>query len=214
MSIQPETHQVAPTNIIDSPVREEVSGNFVIHSDGTVTDTRTGLMWMRCALGKTWNGATCTGNGKENFTWDQAMTLRHDFAGHDDWRLPSIDELKSIVDKTRTPPAIDTIAFPNASDSIFWSSSRNATHPNYAVVAWSMGFGYGCPYVNSRKDFFRVRLVRGRPVLGILSDDAVSKVTSFPAEEAPVAIQVEPHKGESTNIITPFSFLGSMGVYH
>ncbi|KOR27965.1 hypothetical protein TI04_12110, partial [Achromatium sp. WMS2] len=36
-------------------------GHYLIHPDGTVTDTRNGLMWKRCAEGQTWDGKTCVG---------------------------------------------------------------------------------------------------------------------------------------------------------
>lgn len=38
---------------------------YVLHVDGTVTDTRTGLMWMRCCVGQTWDGATCRGEARK-----------------------------------------------------------------------------------------------------------------------------------------------------
>ncbi len=64
---------------------------FTDNGDGTVTDSKTGLTWMRCAMGQTWSGTTCTGwDGM--YTWDQARTLNTTFAGHSDWRLPTIRE--------------------------------------------------------------------------------------------------------------------------
>ena len=36
---------------------------YAINNDGTVTDPTTGLTWMRCAMGQSWNGTTCTGTG-------------------------------------------------------------------------------------------------------------------------------------------------------
>lgn len=98
----------------DAPTKREIFEHFVDNGDGTVTDTRTGLMWMRCALGQTWDGTTCVGEAK-GYTWEEAMALHHGFAGHDDWRLPSIhelrnifgDELKKVFGKTRGNPVID-----------------------------------------------------------------------------------------------------------
>jgi hypothetical protein len=61
-------------------------GRFTDNGDGTVTDACTGLMWQKTpdpAL-MTWQGALqlCAG-----------LVL----AGHDDWRLPNLHELQSIV---------------------------------------------------------------------------------------------------------------------
>jgi len=59
------------------------------NQDGTVTDLHTGLQWKRCSEGQTWNGSTCSDKAKE-YTWNEAMSLRSKFAGHSDWRLPTI----------------------------------------------------------------------------------------------------------------------------
>jgi len=189
--IPPPPYRDAPNNVIASPIREEASSNFVVHSDGTVTDTRTGLMWMRCAIGQTWDGTTCTGN-PHDFTWDQAMALRHEFAGQGDWRLPDIDELKSIIDKNQMPPAIDTIAFPNASDSCFWSSSRSG-NPNAPsryfwsdspdAKAWYVFFNLGIAGSHSRGKGHGVRLVRGGQFLDTLNDGIISKSSSSHIQE-------------------------------
>lgn len=54
-----------------------------------VRDTKTGLMWIRCSLGQTWDGATCQGDAKY-YKWKEAMKFPTDFSyeGYNDWRLP------------------------------------------------------------------------------------------------------------------------------
>lgn len=131
---------------------------FVDNGNGTVTDTQTGLMWKQCAEGQ--NGADCQGCGGE-FNWDVAMqipktlNLRGGFAGYRDWRLPTKDELTSLVMHGRTSPAICTEAFPNAPSHWFWSSS-----PSVVNLTWYVHFGDG--EVNSYYRYFAgaVRLVR------------------------------------------------------
>lgn len=68
-------------------------------SDGlTIRDKKTGLEWMRCTLGQKWNGSQCTGKPDE-YTLDEAYELvkRYKYAGYSDWRLPNINELKTLV---------------------------------------------------------------------------------------------------------------------
>src|ERR1035437_746674 len=102
------------------------------NGDGTVTDPTTGLIWMRCAMGQTWDGSTCTGTAS-TYTWDQANALTGTvtFAGQSDWRLPNIRELQTIVDRTESDPAIDRVAFPNTPMFLyFWSGSPYAGDSN------------------------------------------------------------------------------------
>ena len=100
---------------------------FTINNDGTVTDPTTGLTWMRCAMGQTWNGTTCTGTAS-TYTYDQANALTGTvtFAGQSDWRLPNIRELQTIMNLSAYGPSIDSTAFPNfpnAPSNYFWSGS-------------------------------------------------------------------------------------------
>src|SRR5690606_14572885 len=73
--------------------------DFTLHNDGTATHNSTGLMWMRCSLGQTWDGSTCTG-AASSFAWQNALVAAqsHSFAGHSDWRLPNKNELASLVE--------------------------------------------------------------------------------------------------------------------
>ena len=69
-----------------------VSPAYTNHGDGTVTDLRTGLMWQRDPGAKMTHAQAAAG----------AKTFR--LAGHDDWRLPTIKELYSLMDFRGTDP--------------------------------------------------------------------------------------------------------------
>ena len=62
---------------------------------------------------------------------------------HDDWRLPNINELRSIVDRTRKHPAIAP-EFTHVGLSFlsreYWSSTGLTSDENYV---WSIGFIHG-----------------------------------------------------------------------
>jgi len=90
------------------------TSDFTDNGNGTVTHTKTGLMWKRCAEGQTWDGSTCTGNGT-GMNWSDALTTAEGatFAGHSDWRLPNVKELYSIVETCGGGPAINQTVFPN-----------------------------------------------------------------------------------------------------
>ena len=135
-----------------------VAQTYTVNGDGTVTDTHTGLMWKQCAEGQ--SGPDCKGSAGE-FNWDVAMQIpktlnqRGGFAGCHDWRLPTKDELASLVMHGRSNPVICTEAFPNAPSNVFWSSS-----PGGDSSAWRVYFGNGHVYGSSRSVAWAVRLVR------------------------------------------------------
>jgi hypothetical protein len=108
--------------------------DFLDNKDGTITDVNTGLMWQK---------ATVTA-----WTWFSALDYCEQLtlAGYTDWRLPNINELHSLIDYTRSNPAIDVNAFPDThtDDSVtvtntyYWSST---TVVNENGSAWGVTFG-------------------------------------------------------------------------
>jgi Protein of unknown function (DUF1566) len=138
------------------------TSDFINNGNGTVTHKTTGLTWMRCALGQTWTGTSCSGTAA-TYTYDEAIALKRSFAGHSDWRLPNIAELQTIGERESTCPAINTVMFPNTpTDSCswqsgFWSASNYVSHTAYA---WTVSSSSGSGYVDVKQGKYYVRLVR------------------------------------------------------
>jgi len=63
------------------------SDRFVDHDDGTVTDTKTGLMWAAKDNGNLIN-------------WQAARSYCQNYngGGHTDWRIPTLTEISSLYD--------------------------------------------------------------------------------------------------------------------
>ena len=118
---------------------------YIDHGDGTVTDTRTGLMWKQCTEGL--SGAGCETGSAQTFMWGQALTEAKSstFANYSDWRLPNIKELASLIEDCRGGPAINTNKFPNTPSSRHWSgsptthSSSLAHNVDFLPGRWSFG---------------------------------------------------------------------------
>jgi len=94
---------------------------------GTVLDKRTGLVWQRDS--PTSGGSSGQTNGYFNWADAKQYCLDLVLAGQDDWRLPSLQELRSLVHRKRVSPAISTFAFPNTpkTDYVFsWSATPYA----------------------------------------------------------------------------------------
>lgn len=71
---------------------------FLDNGDDTITDTQTGLMWMKK-------------DSRQHFghwlTWREAFTYvkklnEEGFAGHYDWQMPTLDDLKTLFEANKT----------------------------------------------------------------------------------------------------------------
>jgi hypothetical protein len=132
---------------------------FTVSADGQeVTDTKTGLIWRRCAEGMTASGGTCTGTAS-TFSHEAALIRARSqtIATSVAWRLPNVKELSSIADKIRSNPEIYTTAFPATPANAFWSSSPYVSN---AILAWVIDFSDGSVSDGYRYSIGYVRLVR------------------------------------------------------
>jgi hypothetical protein len=102
-------------------------GRYVVRPE-TVYDTKTKLTWQRQP-------------GPTSYSFADATT----YCGQLDldavkWRLPSVKELETLIDESRTNPSIDLVAFPNTPGRFFWTASL-VTH--FPSNAWTVDFNRG-----------------------------------------------------------------------
>ena len=129
-------------------------GRFVDNGDGMVTDNCTGLMWEQATADTDGDGDV---DKDDMVTWAEALRYCEDldFAGHDDWRLPNVRELQSIVDYARHGPAVDPVF--SVESKWYWSSSSYNLAPGHA---WNVGFDYGGVSRDRKGYDYYVRAVR------------------------------------------------------
>ncbi len=130
----------------------------ILADEAFVLDKKTGLIWQRCALGQYWVNGRCKGGAKEyTFTEAGKVAKSANDAGFNDWRVPTITELASIVDLACYNPAINIAIFPDTNSTWYWSSSPYVDNPSNA---WVINFKYGNDSHDERKNGYPVRLVR------------------------------------------------------
>lgn len=145
----------------DTPDSRFSPSNF-----GYAVDNQTGLVWMRCALGQTFNNANGSCDGDATlYSWQQALaaakTLNDNggFSSQRDWRVPNVKELMSIVEFGCNDPAVNANVFPNTLSEKYWSSTTYTLLPNNA---WAPNFVSGSQFTADKQtNQFPVRLVRG-----------------------------------------------------
>lgn len=168
---------------------KKVACRWLEHGDGTVTDLNTGLQWEL----KTNDGSIHDKDARFLWSYDDSRKPNGSafvdflgrlnggvsggfvttgcFANHCDWRLPTIGELRSILDLsapgcgsgapcTTIPGETVSLPFPTGPDgSSYWSSS---TYSGTTAPAWGVQFSDGLVYAWVKMTMFNyVRAVRG-----------------------------------------------------
>jgi hypothetical protein len=117
-------------NAATAAVQSVVVARFVDNGDGTITDTVSNLIWSKATLSD-----ECVTHAEA-----ESICVQLDLAGHTDWRLPTVEELFALADRSRKQPAIDTDAFPDTKSDWYWTSTISAWSSD---VAWVVLFADG-----------------------------------------------------------------------
>ena len=118
-------------------------------------------MWARISIGQEWKDGKYWGESKA-LSWEQAEKSCQDFrlAGYNDWRLPSISELKTLMSKDKEGYACPQgILFQPAANEWggYWSGSLGEHSDHYA---WAVNFNYSDLIGSIKSNERYVRAVR------------------------------------------------------
>lgn len=142
-----------------------------VFSDLTATDKKTGLMWTRDAnIAKKGKGMTYGTDGsmiwKEAFKFIEKLN-KQKYAGHNDWRLPKKEELRTIVDYAKKKQryeielseVLKKFGFKNVNSTFYWSSTVYAG-TDYTDAAWGAFVDVGVMGYYDKTFFYYVWPVR------------------------------------------------------
>lgn len=134
--------------------------SFAIMPNGEMLHIASNLIFMRCSIGQTWDGASCL-NEPTQHTWQQALALSLETSFNDsyNWRLPNVKELSVITERACVRPAINDAMFPNTSPDDYWTSTPSMLHES---SAWAVSFANASNAIKQKDRSLFVRLVRTR----------------------------------------------------
>ncbi|MGB4499141.1 MAG: DUF1566 domain-containing protein [Methylococcaceae bacterium] len=148
----------ARDNFLAKNCQTTPDSRFINNQNGTVSDTKTGLMWKMCSEGQT--SSDCSMGSAKYYNWQNALQQAKSvnniggFAGYKDWRVANKQEWGWILELGQCFEAI----FPNIPPGVFWSSSSAADDSN---KAWVVQFGLVKSAYAGKYNSGLVRLVRG-----------------------------------------------------
>lgn len=133
------------------------NARFDRYDSGIVVDNKTGLIWQDSYSGK----EIKQGRWKDSLLYCENLTL----GNKNDWRLPNIIELNSIVDYNKSKPAISSvfksIIFFN--DEYNYISSTLEASEKHEEFPLTVSFRDGSNSGEGYHDYF-IRCVRGLPI--------------------------------------------------
>lgn len=128
--------------------QDRPTNSLIANAEGTVSDSYTGLVWTRCAVGQTYTGGRCTGS-PTGFGWQGALQYA-DTQRTLGWRLPNLKELESLTDRHCFGPAINGEFFPDHPESPLWTSTPT----------WTVNFNDGVAAIVDASSTHAIRLVK------------------------------------------------------
>lgn len=146
--------------------KKNASCRFVDNGDGTVSDLDTLLMWEKKTVANVdatvaWTTAASEAVSAATGTSANGEEISGSLGGHQDWRLPSIAELETIVDFN--PPGCGTggtciaAAFGPTHVGDYWAITSDQSDP---AKAWVIGFDDGTLAVIAKSGPAATRVVR------------------------------------------------------
>jgi hypothetical protein len=155
----------------DGEVQAGAALAYADNGDGTITDLATGLMWEKKGDDGGIHDRDQRWNWQGGFDQFVAQLNADGFAGYDDWRVPNVKELQSIVNYGVASPSVDPAFHHDCAPGcavtacsctlleFYWTST---SHVLGAGLARLVNFEVGSVVIGAKvQGLFPVRAVRG-----------------------------------------------------
>ena len=155
---------ILPDSATEWACVEDVENGLIweVKSDTGVQDTNNSYSWFEPNMTEApqgiADGGRCSGEADCDTHAYVALLNERNYCGYSNWRLPTRDEMLSIVSyDSNAPVKINTEYFPDALPSWYWTASSNENHPDHA---WYVLFRNGIALNDLKERPKHIRLVR------------------------------------------------------
>ena len=141
--------------------QETVHARQFIDKEYIVIDLLSGVEWLKCSTGQTWNGSECYGEVVRLDLDEMQEAIKQANEQLDgSWRLPTRKELEGLVCETCQDAKINAEFFPSTASEPYWTSDRNYWSEERF---WTVNFFTGYSFSRFTKNKpLASRLVRDR----------------------------------------------------
>ena len=145
-----------------TPEFDEIGSRFLLKSE-LAFDRKTKLTWQRCGFGQHYKDGRCSGALKLVTHTEAKQAALKTGKG---WRVPSLDELASLIEKRCVAPMLNQAVFPGVREiaegkAKYWSSDRDKDLP---TLIYNIDFLGPAVDANTSGIALGLRLVRSGPL--------------------------------------------------
>lgn len=144
VSCNPEYAGLISFSLHENSLEEKSSRRFALNTDDTIIDNNTSLQWMKCTLGQeSFFNLSCHTDAKEFSNYLEVEEYikkfnQQGFAGYYDWRLPTPNELVTLV-KCNEWAQTDKVSYCNdviSNETSLVAYSNFSTFPNVYLTSY------------------------------------------------------------------------------
>ena len=168
-------YQIMPT--CDEQISQTDFGRFTVDDKGVATDLSTGISWYRCPAGSYFDRDTCVGEAFR-LSWDGALEYAAELSEISgiDWRMASLEEVRSIIIPGCVNPALNPQVFPTVEPVNLWTKTQRDQNNNLKCTIYTYNGAFSCRHIKTT----------GRPFMLVKDEDSLPAGSFELADPSPL----------------------------